>query len=97
MKMADTLFDALKRNLAKKAVLDYLGKIRKDKTKMQFLTGYKTYILAALLLLLGGVEFVGIDVPGFTMSPQEAIGLALGFIFARNGAKTEVKKISDQL
>jgi hypothetical protein len=89
-----TLADAIKKRLIQNAVIKFLERIKRDKPMMNalLLTGWKTYILAALLILLGAAEFLGIDVPGFTMSPQEAFGLAIGFIFARNGAKTEVKK-----
>lgn len=91
--MARTLKDAAMEFFAKKAVTDWLQTIRKDKRKMQFLQGYKTYIVAVALIILSTLHILGIDIPGVDPDALN-LGAAIGLIFARNGAKTEVKKIS---
>lgn len=88
-----TIADWLKKTAAQKAVLNFLQSIKRDRGKMQFLLGMKTYIVAALLILLAAVEFIGIDVPGFDLAPQETIAIAVGLIFARTGAKTEAARV----
>ena len=62
--------------------------------QMEFLSGFKTYILAALILVSAAAEtFVpGLDIPGFSMSIGEAIMVSLALVTGRSGAKTDVKK-----
>lgn len=62
--------------------------------QMDFLSGYKTYILAALILLSSAAEtFIpGLDIPGFSMSIGEAIMVSLALITGRGGAKADVNK-----
>lgn len=51
------------------------------------LSGYKTYITAAVMVIIAGAKmFLGVDVPGFTGDPGTLITAALGLIFARIGA-----------
>lgn len=90
--MARTLKDAAMEFFAKKAVTDWLQSIRKDKRKMQFLQGYKTYIVAVALIILSALHLLGIDIPGVDPDALN-LGAAIGLIFARKGAKTDVKKI----
>lgn len=61
------------------------------------LQGYKTYIVAAVCVALAALKFLGIEVPGVTENtdPGTLITMALGLVFARTGAKTEVKKLND--
>lgn len=59
------------------------------KTTMNLLSGYKTYIVAALMLLTGLAGLLGVDIPSFTgQAPGELIMQALAFIFLRQGLKT---------
>lgn len=60
---------------------------------MAFLSGYKTYILAALILLVAAAEtFLGTDVPGFDLSLGDAFMVSLALITGRTGAKADVAK-----
>lgn len=88
-----TLKDAAVKWFLQNTITKFLERLKKDKGKMHFLDGAKTYILAGLLIALGAVELLGIDVPGFDMTPQEAFSVGLGFIWARGGAKSDVKKV----
>ncbi len=56
------------------------------------LSGYKTYITAGLMLLVGVAKVAGFPIPGFDVDPGALIGPALGLIFARLGATAEGKK-----
>ena len=89
-----TLADKLKEALAKQFITDSLRKFSKSKEAIM-LTGYKTYIVAVVLLALAALKFIGIEVPGVseTSDPGALITMALGLIFSRIGAKTEAKKI----
>jgi peptidoglycan hydrolase-like protein with peptidoglycan-binding domain len=61
---------------------------------MAFLSGYKTYILAVLIILSAAAEtFVGIDIPGFSMGLGEAFAVGLALISGRAGAKADVAKL----
>lgn len=56
---------------------------------MDFLAGYRTYIVAALMLLTGLAGVVGIDIPNFTgQAPGNLVMEALAFFFLRQGLKT---------
>lgn len=63
---------------------------------MSFLTGYKTYVIAGVLLVISGLQLFGFAIPGVpTISPQDAIAgvlSALGLIAARTGANTQAAK-----
>lgn len=89
-----TLLDGLKKMALQKAIENFLRNLKKDRGKMEFLAGIKTYIIAALLLLLGGMSALGMPVPGFDMEPGAAITTALGLIFARGGAKNDIKRVT---
>jgi len=58
---------------------------------MSFLAGYRTYIVAAAMLLTGVVGLVGVDIPSFTgQAPGNLVMEALAFFFLRQGLKTGV-------
>ena len=56
---------------------------------LNFLAGYKTYIVAAAMLLTGAAGLLGIDIPSFTgHAPGSLVMEALAFLFLRQGLKT---------
>ncbi len=77
-------------SFATKKAVEYL----KGLPQMEFLSGFKTYILAGLILLSSAAEtFIpGLDIPGFSMSIGEAVMVSLALITGRGGAKADVKK-----
>lgn len=81
--------------LTRAAINAALNRLKGLPMNALLLTGMKTYIVALILILVAGLNAVGIVVPGFDMDPGAAIAMALGLIFARNGAKTEIKKLED--
>lgn len=88
--MARTLQDAFNQMIARKLIETVITRLKGVTPMFQ---GYKTYIIAAALVVLAALSALGFAVPGFEMEPGAAITMALGLIFSRNGAKTEVKKI----
>jgi len=91
--MARNLKDALIEMAAHRFIMGKINELRKGVSTMHFLTGYKTYIVAVILVILAALSAIGIPVPGFDMEPGAAVTMALGLVFSRNGAKTEAKKI----
>lgn len=63
------------------------------KGNLPMLTGYKTYITAGLMVALAVAGLAGISVGDYHPDPASLIMAAIGLVFARNGAKTEVKKL----
>jgi peptidoglycan hydrolase-like protein with peptidoglycan-binding domain len=60
---------------------------------MNMLSGYKTYILAILILASALAEnFLGVDVPGFSMGLGEAFAVGLALITGRAGATNDAAK-----
>lgn len=60
---------------------------------MNFLSGYKTYIVAAAMLLAGLAGVLGVDIPSFAgQSPGDLVLQALAFIFLRQGLKSDITK-----
>ena len=60
---------------------------------MSFLSGYKTYIVAALMLLTGLAGLLGVDIPNFTGEGSGNLVMeALAFFFLRQGLKTDATK-----
>ena len=58
---------------------------------MNMLSGYKTYIVAALMLLIGIAGLLGIDIPTFdSHAPASLVMEALAFIFLRKGLKNDL-------
>lgn len=61
------------------------------RTEMNLLTGYKTYIVAAIMLLIGLAGLLGIDIPTFDgHAPASLVMEALAFIFLRKGLKSDI-------
>ena len=57
---------------------------------LNILSGYKTYIVAAAMLVFGVAGLVGVDIPSFTGdAPGNLVMEALAFFFLRQGLKTE--------
>lgn len=70
-------------------LLNALAIILKGLLPMTFLAGYRTYIIAALMLLTGLCGLLGIDVPTFTgHAPGSLVMEALAFFFLRQGLKS---------
>lgn len=62
-------------------------------TTMDYLNGYKTYITAALMLLAGLAQVLGIDLPALDGgSAGHLIMEALAVIFLRNGLKGDLAR-----
>ena len=60
-------------------------------TEMNVFSGYKTYAVAAIMLLVGLAGLFGIDVPAFDgHAPASLVMEALAFIFLRKGLKSDV-------
>jgi len=58
---------------------------------MDLFSGYKTYIMALLMLLTGVAQAMGLDVPGFDgHSAGQLIMEALAVIFLRKGLKSDI-------
>lgn len=65
---------------------------RGEKT-MDALSGYKTYIVAALMLLAGIAQILGVEVPSLEGGSAGSLVLeSLAIIFLRQGLKTETGK-----
>ncbi|RYE11178.1 MAG: hypothetical protein EOP22_01490 [Hyphomicrobiales bacterium] len=61
------------------------------RTDMNMLAGYKTYIVAAIMLLTGLAGLIGIDIPNFEgHAPASLVMEALAFIFLRRGLKSDL-------
>jgi hypothetical protein len=57
---------------------------------LNILSGYKTYIVAAAMLIFGVAGLVGVDIPSFTGdAPGNLVMEALAFFFLRQGLTTE--------
>lgn len=62
-------------------------------TSMDILSGYKTYIVAALMLLAGIAQMLGLDVPAMEGSSSGSLMLeALAILFLRRGLKGDIGK-----
>lgn len=58
---------------------------------MQFLTGYKTYIVAIIMLLSGIGQLLGVNIPGFDgQTSGQLIVEALAVLFLRRGIKNDI-------
>ena len=92
--MARTLVDLVKENIARNFITDQLKRFAKSRLG-KMLQGYKTYIVAVVLVVIAALKFMGIEIPGVSdnTDPGALISVALGLVFARNGSKTEVDKI----
>lgn len=62
-------------------------------TKMDILSGYKTYIVAAMMLLAAIAQMLGIDVPAMEGNSGGSLMLeALAILFLRRGLKGDIGK-----
>ena len=62
----------------------------KGRPEMTFLAGYRSYIIAALMLLTGIAGMLGIDIPSFSgQAPGDLVMEALAFFFLRQGLKLD--------
>jgi hypothetical protein len=58
---------------------------------MNILNGYKTYIVAAAMLLAGIAGLLGVDLPAFgDHAPASLVMEALAFFFLRKGLKSDL-------
>jgi len=58
---------------------------------MEFLTGYKTYLIALFMLFSGVLELLGINVPAVDANnAMQLVMEALAVLFLRKGLKTEI-------
>ena len=70
-------------------LLTLIVSVLKGRLPMTFLVGYRTYIIAAIMLLTGLCGLLGIDVPSFTgHAPGSLVMEALAFFFLRQGLKS---------
>ena len=61
---------------------------RSKEVNLTFLSGYKTYIIAAAMLLTGLSQLVGVEIPSFDgQSAGHLIMEALAIVFLRKGMK----------
>jgi lysozyme family protein len=61
------------------------------RTEMNLLSGYKTYLVAAVMLLIGLAGLLGVDIPSFDgHAPASLVMEALAFIFLRKGLKSDI-------
>lgn len=61
---------------------------------MSALSGYKTYIVAAIMLLAGLAQVLWIDLPALDNGSSGSMMLeALAIIFLRKGLKADLSKI----
>jgi peptidoglycan hydrolase-like protein with peptidoglycan-binding domain len=74
-----------------------LNQLTKGLIPMNFLTGYKTFIIGGLLIVLGGIELLGWQLPGIPLDPSQGIPTimtGIGLITGRVGSKTEAAKVA---
>lgn len=63
----------------------------KRKPPMNILSGYKTYIVGIVMLLVGIGQALGVDLPGFDgQSASQLIMEGFAIVFLRKGLKTEI-------
>lgn len=66
---------------------------QKEETQMDILSGYKTYIVAALMLLAGIAQMLGVDMPAMEGGSSGSLMLeALAILFLRRGLKGDIGK-----
>lgn len=85
--MTGILDDWMKKLAVKKAA-EWITKTIREKKMLNFLTGYKTYITGAAMIILGGLAIAGIMIPGFPIVDGAALIMqGLGLIFLRKAVK----------
>ena len=69
------------------------GSSRSGETTMDILSGYKTYIVAALMLLAGIAQMLALDIPAMEGSSGGSLMLeALAILFLRRGLKGDIAR-----
>jgi peptidoglycan hydrolase-like protein with peptidoglycan-binding domain len=62
---------------------------------MTFLSGYRTYIIAGLMLITGVAGVLGVDIPNLTgQTPGDLVMQALAFFFLRQGLKVATTNVN---
>lgn len=80
-------------NLLVRKGVEFIVSNLKGSMIVNILSGYKTYILAAIILVCAAAEtFLGVDIPQFNMGLGEAFTVALALVTGRHGAKVDVAK-----
>ncbi|HHG90652.1 MAG TPA: acetylmuramidase [Devosia sp.] len=65
--------------------------LRRGKSPMDILSGYKTYIVALAMLIAGLGQMLGVDLPGFNgQSSGQLMIEALAILFLRKGIKSDI-------
>lgn len=83
--------DAIRRAALELAGTDTNEKLNQRRLNMDVLSGYKTYIIGALMLLAGIAQGLGLDVPGFDgQTTGQLIMEGFAIIFLRKGLKSEI-------
>lgn len=83
-----TISDFLAELLLDRAAAIFISQL-KGRLPMSFLAGYRTYIIAAAMLLTGLAGTLGVDIPSFSgQAPGNLVLEALAFFFLRQGLKT---------
>ncbi len=79
--------DLVARLLRRQAIALFISHLKGF--RMTFLSDYKTYIVATVMILTGIAGLVGADIPSFTwQAPGNFVIEALAFLFLRRGLKT---------
>lgn len=90
--MRKTIFDGLGEALARqrlKLLTTLLShNLRRALVNLGFLTGFKTYLVAAAMVLAGVSQLVGVDLPSFDgHSAGQLLMEGLAILFLRKGIK----------
>ncbi len=59
---------------------------------MTFLSGYKTYIVAAAMVVFALAGLLGVDIPSFEGHAPGSLLIAPAIIFLRQGIKNDIAK-----
>jgi lysozyme family protein len=66
----------------------------KKENEMNILSGYKTYIIGAFMIVAALAQFLGVDLPHLDgQSATQLLMEALAFVFLRRGLKSEVGSV----
>lgn len=81
--------DALRRQRVRLAVLLISTNLRKVLMTLGLLNGFKTYIVAAAMVLAGLAQLVGVDLPSFDgQAAGQLLMEGFAIVFLRQGIKT---------
>ena len=80
--------DALRRQRLRLAVLMISTNLRKLLMSFGLLDGFKTYIVAAAMVLAGVAQLVGVDLPSFDgQAAGQLLMEGMALLFLRHGVK----------